>query len=61
MALVMTILTVLAALGAISLLLWLSAYVEARHLGPTIIDLVTPEAAAAPVLSVVETAHPAAA
>lgn len=36
MALLMTLLTVVAALGGISLLLWLSTFVEARHLGPAL-------------------------
>ncbi|HET6965808.1 MAG TPA: hypothetical protein VFH58_13620 [Acidimicrobiales bacterium] len=31
-----TILTVLAMLGGISLLLWLSTFVETRHLGPVV-------------------------
>ena len=32
----MTLLTVVAALGGISVLLWLSTFVETRHLGPAL-------------------------
>lgn len=55
----MTILTVAAMLGGISLLLWFCAFFESRHLGPVIVD-VTQEPAGAPALSVVEAVQTAA-
>lgn len=64
-ALVMTILTVVAMLGGISLLLWLSTFIESRHLGPAAFDMsVAPasamEPASAPALAVMEAVQPAA-
>ncbi len=58
-ALVMTILTVVAMLGGISLLLWVSTFIESRHLGPAVTnatDTTAPTAELAPALalSVVE-------
>jgi len=60
-ALLMTILTVAAMLGGISLLLWLCAFFESRHLGPLNIDLTeaTGEAAGS-ALSMVEVVQTAA-
>ena len=52
----MTILTVAAVLGGISLLLWLSAFIESRQLGPLVVDATDP----VPALSVVETVQTAA-
>ncbi len=65
MALVSTILTVLAMLGGLSLLLWLSTFVETRHLGPAVaaeVDLTdaAPLAGAEPALGVVEAVQTAA-
>lgn len=65
MALVTTILTVVAMLGGISLLLWFSTFVENRHLGPAGVDLTDsvpeqPAAAPAPALSIMDAVQPAA-
>ena len=67
----MTILTVAAILGGISLLLWFCAFFESRHLGPLIVDdavdltaagagSVISQPVAAPALSMVEAVQPAA-
>ena len=63
MALVTTLLTVMAMLGGITLLLWLSTFIEARHLGPLVVDqTVGPmvEPAGPPTLTVVEAVQTAA-
>ena len=67
MALLMTILTVAAILGGISLLLWFCAFFESRHLGPLVVDGTidvtgsrTAEPGAAPALSMVEVVQTAA-
>ncbi len=59
MALVMTVLTVIAMLGGITLLLWVCTVVEARHLGPRVVDSPAAgpsEPVAAPALHVSEAA-----
>lgn len=66
MALLTTIFTVVAMLGGISLLLWLSCFVETRHLGPAgavevdLTDGVPASGGLEPALSVVEAVQPAA-
>lgn len=60
MALLMTILTVAAVLGGISLLLWFCAFFEARHLGPLTIDATDAVMDSAPALSMVEAVQTAA-
>lgn len=63
MALVTTILTVVAILGGISLLLWVSTVMESRHLGPLVVggpDGNAPEPSDGPALSVVDPVQTAA-
>lgn len=57
----MTILTVAAILGGISLLLWFSTFIETRHLGPLTVDVSDSAIGeAAPALTVVEVVQTAA-
>ena len=61
MALLMTILTVAAMLGGITLLLWLSTFFESRHLGPLTVDVTSArEPAVGPALSMVDSVQTAA-